>query len=190
MRGAGGLAAAVVGMGAVLAMSCSTFGESEGADAGTGTGDATPTVRTFRMFVASGLIKGNFGGVTAADDRCRSSAAAAKLDGRYVALLVDAANPRPFTRLGDGRFVNTKGATLFEEKPGALSALQGAMLDESGSTAPPIVWTGTESSNCRNWTVGVGISGQSGDPAKPKGWFDNGTLGCGLMAAIYCVEIP
>lgn len=71
---------------------------------------------TVLLFATSGLIDGNLMGLAGADTRCEGFAVQGALAGNYVALLATTLLDA-FARLPEGRYVNTRGATLFSKKP-------------------------------------------------------------------------
>ncbi len=149
---------------------------------------------TVLLFATSGLIDGNLMGLAGADTRCEGFAVQGALAGNYVALLATTLLDA-FARLPEGRYVNTRGATLFSKKPTRASVLEGAILDEKGAPAISAVWTGADATvgkggACDDWLIKLGISGWTGRSDMATTWFKDKTMGCSTLASLYCVRTP
>jgi hypothetical protein len=124
-----------------------------------------------RVFVTSGLYKGDFGGLEAADSHCSAAAQKAGLGGAWTAWLSDSKAAAVDRIHGDGPWYLTDRKTLAFPNRDALGVNPRAGIDqdESGNTYDPAyVWTGTNPfhppTSCADWktTSGTGTSVYAG----------------------------
>jgi hypothetical protein len=173
--------------------------------------DDSPPTTTFSYFITStgGLDGGNFGGLTGADDFCRTKAIAAVPEAATrvwrAYLSTDAVDARD--RIGAGPWFNvnlvmvaTDVANLHDPVANNLTEL--TSLDETGATVPNNVHDiisgsnadGTKTINtCANWTSNAptgtvaqtGHSNRMGGGADPTSWnAAHLTSGCSEAAFI------
>lgn len=153
-------------------------------------GDAAKTP-TF-VFVTRSVYDANMGGLAGADQRCRSSAAAAKLPGVYRAWLSDATtdakdrvpNGGPWLEVGTNKVLFATRASFegFPEAP--------LLRDEYGDVAPDRWWTGTSSNGikhpktCQSWATNAQFEGgmtghRSSATGRPgKEWTEESAYSC------------
>jgi hypothetical protein len=164
-------------------------------DAGPG-GDASPEVDAAKtptfVFVTRSVYDANMGGLAGADQRCRSSAAAAKLPGAYRAWLSDATTDAkdrvpdlgPWLEVGTNKVLFATRASFegFPEAP--------LLRDEYGDVAPERWWTGTSSNGikhpqtCLSWSTNSQVQGgmtghrtqATGRPGKE--WTEDSAYSC------------
>lgn len=167
-------------------------GDPGGGDAG----DAAPGPRANYAFATSSVHTGNLGGVAGADAICAERAAAAGLDGTFVARIGGAS----FDRLNGSR-----GWTRVDGAPVAVMAadwVSGALLypvtvDEEGrnvSAGLARTWTGLNADgtlhvDCIDWTSAGTDRGRVGDAGRAGAEFsDSGAVDCNVPARVVCLE--
>ena len=168
--------------------------------------NVTTAVDGYKIFITSTTHTGAIGGLGQADKICRDRAAAAGLNGYYMAWLSEStAATGPATRF-------TKPTTIYQRVDGTTVAnnwtdladgtlIAGINKDESNVTRSGFVWSGTTSAGvaraitytCQDWlsssitddaTLGTIASATST-------WADNGTGAlddCGSSFRFYCVQ--
>ncbi|MBL8178465.1 MAG: DNRLRE domain-containing protein [Bryobacterales bacterium] len=153
------------------------------------------------VFVTNGASPGNFGGLTAADNRCNLEAAAAGRTGTFKAWLSDSTQS-PSSRM-------TQSTVPYRRSDGALVAYNWAdltdgslhapiLLNAAGTQvgAPILAWTNTSIAggvygtfHCQNWTSTNNVFGRGGSPqATESGWSISTSATCGVSARLYCIE--
>ena len=154
-----------------------------------------------RVFV-TGAVLGNLyespAGLIGGDARCNRVATSSGLGGTWRAWL-SAEGSNAIDRIeGDGPWYLTDGSTLVFASRAALAAGPAAKINRDelgGELADDLpVWTGTTStgaslaSTCSAWTAiaGSGHVGRIG--SMTASWTDDGELGCGSYAYLYCFE--
>ena len=154
------------------------------------------------VFVTSGDVGGNLGGLDGADAICQFLADANGVPGTFRAWLSDATgspstrfvqSPGPYVLL-DGTVIAASWADLTD---GAI--LAPIQVDESGnSSADPEAWTNTQADgtvdapgrHCQNWTDGNQSIGAVGvTPATDAAWTESGRVAaCFAGAKLYCFQ--
>ncbi len=169
-----------------------------GGGGGTPTPSATATAIPFnRVFVTSGTVAANFGGLAPGDTLCQSAATSAGLAGTWVAWLSDASTDAK-SRLGAARgFVRTDG-TPFGDTIASIAAghlFHTLRLDEHGvDVGTATVWTGTDadgtksSSTCTNWTTTSGSAETGTTGGGPDAWTARISQTCNAQRHLYCFE--
>jgi hypothetical protein len=167
----------------------------------TATATLTPTPRPKFVFVTSGRVAGDFGGLVRADGFCTAVGTAAGLTGRFAAWLSDdvtSAAARlvhatvPY-QLVDRTVVANDWADLTD---GTLAHAIDMTEDNFVLRPDELVWTGTltdgsaTGTSCAGWTKaasllggGVGLVG-----ATDSHWTDNGAVTCDQGLHLYCIE--
>lgn len=159
-----------------------------------------------RVFVTSGTVQGDFGGVEKAHEKCKEAATKANLGGEWVAWVSSEGKKAKDALTSEGPYVLLDGTLVASTKEtltsGAVAALinvteSGAKVGGTGDLTG--VWTGTRSDGevgetCSNWTTtNPFISGTVGDPKKKdKNWTDTPAVGgwdCILSGRLYCFEL-
>jgi hypothetical protein len=162
---------------------------------------ATFAVEPNLAFVTSQPVESTFGGLTQADAICSDAAAAAGLEGTYIAWLSTSAVDAIDRLAGASGWVRTDGAP-FADTPAGLAAgevFHPLRLDENGAEVlPPLVsdvWTGTGGDGiatnfvCDDWTS-PGGSGTGGSTAQgTEGWTSAVNAGCGGTRRLYCLGV-
>jgi hypothetical protein len=173
-------------------------GPSGSGDATTGAGGDGARGAVNRAFVSSTQASGSFGGVAGGDAICASAAAAAGLDGTFVAWL-STATVNAIDRLAGSRgWVRVDGAALLDQpadlvQGGLLSPLD---VDEHGQPTVTDTWTGTlddgtvnTGETCADWAGGgFATKGVTAD-GLPQFTLGNGADGCSELHALYCFEL-
>lgn len=169
-------------------------------------GDPVDGVATgdHRIFVTSQQSSGNFGGLAAADNLCKTSALNAGLSRNYKAIMSDA------TTSAKERLTLLGAVYIFESATNRSKVvdlgvdLWSSVLlrpidrDENFNTYTGEVWTGTQSegtigiaSNCSSWTSSSsGDSGTVGDTAfSDDRYIELGMdRSCDELKSIYCIS--
>jgi hypothetical protein len=168
------------------------------------------------VFVTSQAWTGDLGGISGADSRCQTLAAAAGLNGTFKAWLSDDLGNSPNTRFtrSPAAYVLVNGAVVAKNWSALVGALYGnastnlthsISLDERGAqpAAGSLVWTGTMESGtgatglrtCNNWTSGTNTdTGYFGSWSNfDIGWTSSSTsyytsYQCSTLGALYCFE--
>jgi hypothetical protein len=150
------------------------------------------------VFVTSIVTDADIGGLRAADDRCNAVATAARLPGRYGAILSDGSTPAADRFTPAGPIFNTaeeevSSTWAFMWSRPLLAPI--ARNELGGLLRGAQVWTGSTASGdpanvCNDWnflffwTTGtVGISDQP-----DADWVSSGTLDCDSGAHLYCIR--
>lgn len=164
-----------------------------------------------RVFVTRDTFDGSLGGVAGADAKCSAAAAAAGLDGTYVALLSTStmnaidrlSGSRGWARVDGVPFVDTAAALFPAPGCDPCSALVLApQLDEYGHApaATPgyeptaYAWTGTNARgmfstlSCADWTSTAGNASGS-EMNTVLDMFNSGALPCTTPLHLYCFEV-
>lgn len=155
-------------------------------------------------FVTSVAMLGNFGGLDGGDTICQTLAAAANLDGRYLAWLATPAGwPSNRFHHSTGPYMRTDGVMIASNWTELTSgALQAPLShNELGTTNPESdtnVWTGTSSdgdftpTTCNAWSTANGTAvatlGRTGESG--EGWTDDTLEPCLGSFPISCFEQP
>jgi len=161
-----------------------------------------------KAFVTSATGSGNLGlwqganahsGITAGDEICRSSAAAAALQNSqdFKAWLSDASTDASSRFSSDGPWVRLDGVVLAENMAdltdGTLNTSMS--LTETGTYGFYYAWTGTNRNGgktpdtCNGWTeASQSFSGSNGRVYDRSGWTFSGYLPCNYWAYLYCFE--
>lgn len=176
-------------------------GGGGGGTGGGGTGGGAGGPR--RLFVMAQVVRGDFGGISAADALCVSAAQAAGKPGRwkaFVSTTSSSANLR-LTSTGPWFQETSSGSVLtFQDAAGLVSApLAPIVVSETGQTSPPmLVWTGLSAGgqatglDCANWTTQdpgtSGAVGGIGDTQPLNAWPAQGTSTCNVPRRIVCLE--
>lgn len=157
-----------------------------------------------RIFITRATYEPDFGGITAGDFRCQSSATAAGFAGKFKAWLSDSQTDAADRFLSNGPWVEVgSNVTLFPTR----ASLRGYPLaqiknDELGETATDRWWTGTLANGvkatgrlCVDWTsksssAGGGITGErlSSVGAPGKEWTESDNYACNADFALLCLE--
>ncbi len=154
-------------------------------------------------FVTSTSSTGALGTLAAADTRCNTLAAAARLAGTYHAWLsygtAGAAPLHARERISQGPYLRVDGAVISPSRDvlirsGTLS--NPINRTEQNDTRNTAVWTGTDNVGaftgnvCNNWTIGtstpIGTVGSSA--LATAGWTQNAAPTCDTQAALYCIQ--
>ncbi len=141
-----------------------------------------------RLFL-SAKVSGAFGGASAADSTCQSTAANAGLTGTWLAVI----GANALTRFsGPGPFMSINAVVIFANRAGLSKAPLAALVyDVAGtSVSGTSVWTGARA-DCTGWTTDVSTqSGTIGDvvPSGGDGWLDEGTYPCATKLRLLCAE--
>jgi hypothetical protein len=176
-----------------------TGGGTGGGGSGGGTGGGIPNDSRLRLFVTTTTFRGNLGGLSGADLRCQTAAAAANKGGTWIALLagssttglsrVTATGPW-YQERADGTFALTYNNVANLQ----TQALTNITTDEQGQTEsfPPRFWTGmnadgTTGTTCNGWTLNsYSYTGTSG-----RGTVLSDSLGstqCDSSYGLLCLE--
>ena len=162
-----------------------------------------------RVFITSSRYRGNFGGVTAADNICMSEASAAGLSGTYYAWVATDATNDPESRFTRAtvpyRFVDgTKMANDWTDLvDGAISVANKRMHADgnvTGFSSSP--WTGVNQDgtayltngdplydNCNKWTTnGSAYTGRDGANNTTGTWSSANDEQCNQQNWLYCFE--
>ncbi|HVH43677.1 MAG TPA: DUF1554 domain-containing protein [Labilithrix sp.] len=174
--------------------------------------DAKPDVAITakRVFVTSGQLTGNMGGVAGGDNLCAQAASSAGLGGTWVAWLSTSSKEAIDRITYDGKYIRLDGVEVVANKAQLASAnLTNAIsiteLKTPLGTDPSYtkdVWTGrnaskSSGSSCNDWTssnsLEFGTRGHSVATATPD-WtqvpgFSNGGWGCQVACSVYCFEL-
>ena len=152
------------------------------------------------VFVSDTKVRGDFGGVNAADAICANDAASRGYQGTYRAWLsVASDNPRNrFENWGSIKGIfNTQSRKIADN----FARLNNTLLNQIGPTTNA-VWTNTDPnggtktavpddrSNCRNWTVSFSTSkGNAGRANTTEtNWTNHSNFSCNDQLNIYCFE--
>lgn len=155
------------------------------------------------FFVTSTSSTGALGTLAAADTRCNTLAAAARLAGTYHAWLsygtAGAAPLNALDRVSRGPYLRVDGVVV---SPSRALLIRSGMLSnpinrtEQNDTRNTPVWTGTNDIGaftgnvCNNWTIGtstpIGTVGSSA--LATAGWTQNAAPTCDTQAALYCIQ--
>lgn len=147
-----------------------------------------------RVFISSAAYEGNLGGLTGADDKCTTLAAAAALPGTWQAWLsapgVAARHRLPAVRYRtmSNVVVTGDGSHLYD---GSLAA--NIDRDESNAPVSAMVWTGSiidgtqSADHCSDWTDTT-VLGATGSNAIVSLWSNNGSAMCTSPHRLYCFE--
>jgi len=160
--------------------------------------DFSPTPN--RVFVTSTTTDGAFGGLAGGDAICAARAAAAGLNGTFIAYLSDSTtNAANRVNAGSRGWVRTDGAP-FADAPTVFATGNNLVfpvrLDEYGNDLGDVrVYTGTNFGSttanlCLDWTSNAGVD--TGTVSEPKYGFDSaGGYGgaCSSQAHLLCAEI-
>jgi hypothetical protein len=164
-------------------------------DAGPGS-DATPEVDAAKaptfVFVTRSEYDANMGGLAGADQRCQSSATAARLPGAYRAWLSDSTTDAKDRITGVGPWLEVgTNKVLFPTRASVEGFPQGPLLrDEYGDVAPDRWWTGTSSNGikhpktCQSWATNAQFEGgmtghRTSDTGRPgKEWTEESAFSC------------
>lgn len=164
----------------------------------------TPTpLPVKRMFVTSLTYAPNFGGLIGGDAICSNRAAAAALQGKWVAFL-STSTVNAITRIPNARWVRLDGKTVFNSTldiANELAPLATLNLNEFGQLQTyQSVWTGsapgglinTLGYTCQDWTSAatndLGIMGQD-DSNNNQYWLDASNNNCSFYNhCLYCFE--
>jgi hypothetical protein len=171
-------------------------------------GDATDarTKALLRVFATSTLHSGALGGLAGADQICAKSAAAAGIDGRFVAWLsasgaggaVDAIDRLVVD--GEWHLVSINGPRVAASKAALASgAIEHAIdRDENNALLPAQedrVWTGTAPNgrlqryDCAAWTTSGAVPGLVGEGGqRGAGWTALVPEACAQANRLYCFE--
>jgi hypothetical protein len=182
------------------------FGEWSRSDASDDSSDAAP--RANRAFVARDRVPANLGGLTGADATCAAAAAAAGLDGMFIAVLSTSTTnagdrlngSRGWVRVDGTPIVDTADAMFHPMlQPYPTGELNPIAFDEYGHAIPsPLdVWTGTTSSGtydvafaaCGDWTTNASQTVTVGEADYSADTFDGAPYNCSLTARLYCFEV-
>ncbi len=156
------------------------------------------------VFISSATVRGDMGGLAAADAFCNNEAQTAGLSGNYKAWLSDDATSASsrFSHSA-GRYQMVNGDVVADNwadlTDGNLD--QRISRDQHGNIRGDAgncysrVWTGTNTdgtatgNNCNDWTspIGGGTAGES-DSAFAAWTNDVSGQGCGLRCPLYCFE--
>lgn len=154
-----------------------------------------------RVFVTSTTHKGDFGGLTAADDICQQQAQAANLPGTYKAWLSDSANspdtrfvksPGPY-HLVDGTKVADNYADLTDD---SLDAVIDRTEFGQAVSMPFECWTFTDSDggtfdgsdHCSNWTSTSGEGHYGMTITTSHNWTNWNSELCSKAHRLYCFQ--
>lgn len=151
------------------------------------------------VFVTSSVATGgSFGSLAGADAVCNTRAAAANLEGMYVAWL-SSSTANAANRIGDGPFIRIDGAVVATDLADLVddTLTNPISKTELGATSTVDVWTGTSSggtvdgggNHCGDW-ADDGASGMTGDSSVTNAsWTQSGARACGESQALYCFQL-
>jgi hypothetical protein len=169
--------------------------------------DGAPCVRT--VFVSEARLPGDLGGIAGADRICADEAAAAGLDGTYLAWLSDTAHsPRDRLSRPDGAFTlpdDTEVAASWSTLVTGLSARIAMHADGTPvpDDDPPVpVWTATydagqrddinDTTYCGDWSRDTTdesvLIGWVHNRLDPIDWTSANVVSCASLAHIYCFQ--
>jgi hypothetical protein len=179
-------------------------GPADGGSETTPDVDAAVDAGPMRIFVTRSTYAASFGGITAGDFRCQSSAAAAGLTGTFKAWLSDSQTNAADRFVSNGPWVEVgSNVTLFPTRA-ALRGFPSAQIknDELGQPSPDLWWTGTLANgvkadkNCADWTSSsefnsAMIGRRGGGAGQPdKEWTEYDVYSCASSQefALLCLE--
>jgi hypothetical protein len=170
----------------------------------TGAGAALPVFASAgkKVFVTSAGYNGNLGGLTGADEKCRSAAQAAGLAdfANYKAWLSDSATDAVSRLTSTGPWVRLDGVKLADTKSDLAdgSLFTSIVLTENMEyiAGSAVSWTGSKSTGlkdanvCSDWTDGTTAAKGLGGVANKTdhSWTDFGAFSCNLQMSLYCFE--
>ncbi|MBK7860534.1 MAG: hypothetical protein IPJ65_18400 [Archangiaceae bacterium] len=197
----GRMGAQVCGSGAFGECSC-TGGQAGGGEAGGGTSGGAggagggPPPGAKRIFVTETRYTGDLGGLTGADAKCASSAAAASLGGSWKAWLsTDGTDAN--TRIADvGPWYRLDGIKVFNNLAHLSTVpLESIRVSEQRNVILEEVWTGTSgggmgtADTCYRWvTAGSAYRGTYGVSGVSATWTHASTALCSEQKHLYCLE--
>ncbi|MFH1224959.1 MAG: DUF1554 domain-containing protein [Candidatus Diapherotrites archaeon] len=153
------------------------------------------------MFVTSQEWNGNLGGISGADAKCQAAASAAKLQGKWRALVSDKDHSAK-SWLPDSAYTKLDGTMVAKNRADLLDGtiLSPINIDEFGKAASGFrVWTGTSitgtpydgplSGYCDNWVSwNVNkVGGVGNKNSTDSGWINYGAELCERTGNLYCM---
>lgn len=194
-------AASFVVLGIVVGMVIACGPEAD--ECGSGT-----CVRT--VFVSEAAMSADLGGIAGADAICATEAAAAGLEGTFLAWLSDATHsPEDRFPRSAGPYVLPDGTQVLEGWTVLVDGLSARIAQHAdGTVVPPddgppaLVWTGTfadgqrddvnRSSYCGDWTLDTAdesvLVGWVHEHLLPGDWSAANVVRCASQAHLYCFQ--
>lgn len=180
---------------------------SAGATCNPNTPSPTPTPTPlppgsyFRVFITSSTTKGNFGGLTQADNICQTRANTAGIGGTWKAWLSDSTTSASLRlhhatvpyKLVNGTIIANNWTDLTD------GSIQNKInIDENGnaksSTNYVLTGTNTDGSstrkNCSSWTTTTSIATEGRSNSSSASWTNDGNYNCTYKDFLYCFEQP
>lgn len=173
--------------------------------------DSGPPLKDKRVFVTTGELTGNMGGIAGADALCAQAAEQAHLGGVWVAWLSTYQKEAIDRITYGGRYVRLDGAEVVANKQQLASSDLTSPISLTESKKPfgettgnQCIWTGTDATSdagagsaCSNWTsnffLDFGSRGSATTVKSPE-WkhtagFSNGGWGCQVACSLFCFEL-
>ena len=163
----------------------------------------TPTPTSKQVFVTSTTYGGNLGGVSGADIKCQTQAAAAGLSGIYKAWIsskTESASSRLTHSTLPYKLVNGTSVANNWSDFADTSHFAKINITELGTTATGQVWTNSTSTggiystalgaHCNNWTENTSArKGRVGSTAYTTGrWTSDANVNCSTARRLYCMQ--